>query len=68
LERDHPRFRFVPTLTRTDKNYRGWKGETHQPGNAAHTRENLARPDLLHSWAPDDGCRGASNTHRCGRR
>jgi ferredoxin-NADP reductase len=28
LERANPRFRFVPTLTRTDKNYRGWKGET----------------------------------------
>src|ERR1700693_3645746 len=28
LERAHPRFRFVPTLTRTDKNYRGWKGES----------------------------------------
>jgi ferredoxin-NADP reductase len=27
LERANPRFRFVPTLTRTDKNYRGWKGE-----------------------------------------
>lgn len=28
LERANPRFRFVPTLTRWDKNYRGWKGET----------------------------------------
>ncbi len=28
LERTNPRFRFVPTLTRTDKNYRGWKWET----------------------------------------
>lgn len=28
LERANPRFRFIPTLTRTDKNYRGWKGET----------------------------------------
>jgi NAD(P)H-flavin reductase len=28
LARATPRFRFVPTLTRTDKNYRGWKGET----------------------------------------
>ena len=28
LERANPRFRFVPILTRTDKNYRGWKGET----------------------------------------
>jgi len=28
LERANPRFRFVPVLTRTDKNYRGWKGET----------------------------------------
>jgi ferredoxin-NADP reductase len=28
LERANPRFRFVPILTRTDKDYRGWKGET----------------------------------------
>ena len=28
LEHKNPRLRFVPTLTRTDKNYRGWKGET----------------------------------------
>jgi ferredoxin-NADP reductase len=28
LEGANPRFRFVPTLTRVDKNYRGWKGET----------------------------------------
>jgi ferredoxin-NADP reductase len=28
LERANPRFRFVPTLTRTDENYRGWRGET----------------------------------------
>jgi ferredoxin-NADP reductase len=28
LERANPRFRFIPTLTRTDKNYLGWKGET----------------------------------------
>jgi ferredoxin-NADP reductase len=28
LEQANPRFRFIPTLTRTDKNYRGWKGET----------------------------------------
>lgn len=28
FERTNPRFRFVPTLTRTDKNDQGWKGET----------------------------------------
>ena len=28
FERANPRFRFIPTLTRTDKNHRGWKGET----------------------------------------
>jgi ferredoxin-NADP reductase len=28
LERANPRLRFVPVLTRTDTNYRGWKGET----------------------------------------
>jgi ferredoxin-NADP reductase len=28
LEDANPRFIFVPTFTRTDKNYRGWKGET----------------------------------------
>jgi ferredoxin-NADP reductase len=28
LEKANPRFRFVPTLTRIIKNYRGWKGET----------------------------------------
>jgi ferredoxin-NADP reductase len=28
LERANPRLRFVPILTRTDRNYRGWKGET----------------------------------------
>jgi len=28
LERADPRFRFVPILTRTAKNYPGWKGET----------------------------------------
>jgi NAD(P)H-flavin reductase len=57
LERANPRFRFVPTLTRVANN-NGWKGKigTHQLGNAAHTRGNLARPDLLHSWAANDGC------------
>src|ERR1700719_1612075 len=28
LEATNPRFRLVPILTRTDKNYGGWKGET----------------------------------------
>jgi ferredoxin-NADP reductase len=28
LERANPRLRFVPILTRTDRNYRSWKGET----------------------------------------
>ena len=28
LERANPRFRFVPTLTRTDEKYLGWRGET----------------------------------------
>ena len=28
LEDANPKFLFIPTLTRTDKNYRGWKGET----------------------------------------
>jgi ferredoxin-NADP reductase len=28
LESANPRFRFIPTLTRTGKNYPGWKGET----------------------------------------
>ena len=28
LEHTNPRFRFIPTFTRTDKNYRGWKGAT----------------------------------------
>jgi ferredoxin-NADP reductase len=28
FERANPRLRFVPILTRTDRNYRGWKGET----------------------------------------
>ena len=37
---------------------------THQPGNASHTRGNLARPDLLHSRATNDGCGGAPNAQR----
>jgi ferredoxin-NADP reductase len=28
LERAHPRFRFIPTLTRTTNGNQGWKGET----------------------------------------
>jgi ferredoxin-NADP reductase len=28
LQAENPRFRFIPTLTRTDKNHPGWKGET----------------------------------------
>jgi ferredoxin-NADP reductase len=28
LERANPRFRFMPTFTRTHKNHRGWKGAT----------------------------------------
>jgi len=34
---------------------------THQLGNASHTRESLARPDLLHSRTANDGCSGAPN-------
>ena len=62
LECANPRFRFVPTLTRTANNNGGWKGKTgHISRNASHARGNLARPDLLHSWATNDGCGGAPN-------
>ena len=63
LERANPRFRFVPTLTRMANNNGGWKGKTgHISSEMLVTRVgSLARSDLLHSWAANDGRSDAPN-------
>ena len=49
LERANPRFRFVPILTRTDKNCRGWKGRL----------DTSARKCFSHTW---ESCEARSIT------
>jgi len=53
LERANPRFRFVPTLTRTDKNYRGWKGETgHINSEMLVTQVGIVRGPIYYIAGP----------------
>jgi ferredoxin-NADP reductase len=53
LERANPRFRFVPILTRTDKNYRGWKGETgHLSPEMLLTRVGILRGPVYYIAGP----------------
>jgi ferredoxin-NADP reductase len=53
LERANPRFRFVPTLTRTDKNYRGWRGETgHISSEMLLTHVRILRGPIYYIAGP----------------
>jgi ferredoxin-NADP reductase len=53
LERANPRFRFVPTLTRWDKNYRGWKGETgHISAEMLVTQVGIVRGPIYYIAGP----------------
>jgi len=53
LEGTNPRFRFVPILTRTDKNYRGWKGETgHLTPEMLLTRVGALRGPIYYIAGP----------------
>jgi len=53
LERANPRFRFIPTLTRTDKNYRGWKGETgHINQEMLFTKVGVLRGPIFYIAGP----------------
>jgi len=53
LERANPRFRFVPILTRTDKNYRGWKGETgHISSEMLLTHVRIVRGPIYYIAGP----------------
>jgi ferredoxin-NADP reductase len=53
LERVNPRFRFVPILTRTDKNYRGWKGETgHISSQMIVTKVGILRGPIYYIAGP----------------
>jgi len=53
LERANPRFRFVPTLTRLDKSYRGWKGETgHISAEMLVTQVGIVRGPIYYIAGP----------------
>jgi ferredoxin-NADP reductase len=53
LERANPRFRFVPTLTRTDTNYQGWKGETgHISSEMLVTQVGIVRGPIYYVAGP----------------
>ena len=53
LERANPKFRFVPILTRTDKNYRGWKGETgHISSEMLLTHVGILRNPIYYIAGP----------------
>ena len=63
LERANPRFRFVPTLTRTDKNYRGWKGETgHISSEMLLTRVRILRGPIYYIAGPSTMVAGVHQT------
>ena len=63
LERVHPRFRFVPTLTRTDKNYRGWKGETgHISSEMLLTHVRILRGPIYYIAGPSTMVAGVHQT------
>jgi len=53
LERANPRFRFIPTFTRMDKNYRGWKGETgHISSEMLVTQIGILRGPIYYIAGP----------------
>jgi ferredoxin-NADP reductase len=53
LERANPRFRFIPTLTRTDKKYRGWKGQTgHINSEMLVTQVGIVRGPIYYIAGP----------------
>src|SRR5260370_27831268 len=53
LERANPRFRLVPILTRTAKNYRGWKGETgHISSEMLLTHVGIVRGPIYYIAGP----------------
>jgi len=53
LEHANPRFHFVPILTRTDKNYRGWKGETgHISSEMVVTHVEISRGPIYYVAGP----------------
>ena len=53
LECANPRFRFIPTLTRTGKNYRGWKGETgHISSEMLVTQVGIVRGPIYYIAGP----------------
>ncbi len=53
LERANPRFRFIPTFTRMDKNYRGWKGETgHISSEMLVTQVGILRGPIYYIAGP----------------
>jgi ferredoxin-NADP reductase len=63
LERANPRFRFVPTLTRTDKNYRGWKGETgHISSEMLVTKVGILRGPIYYIAGPPSMVAAARRT------
>ena len=63
LEGANPRFRFVPTLTRTDKNYRGWKGETgHISSEMLLTHVRILRGPIYYIAGPSTMVAGVHQT------
>jgi ferredoxin-NADP reductase len=53
LEQTNPRFRFVPTLTRTSSNYQGWKGETgHISAEMLSTQVGVLRGPIYYIAGP----------------
>jgi len=63
LERSNPRFRFIPTLTRTDKNYRGWKGETgHINQEMLFTKVGILRGPIFYIAGPPTMVAATSRT------
>src|SRR3984893_8450958 len=63
LEHANPRFLFVPILTRTDKNYRGWKGETgHLSSEMLLARVGILRGPIYYIAGPPTMVAGARRT------
>ncbi len=53
LETENPRFRFVPTLTRTDKSYPGWNRETgHISSEMLSTKVGILRGPIYYVAGP----------------
>jgi ferredoxin-NADP reductase len=63
LERANLRFRFIPTLTRTDKNYRGWKGGTgHISSEMLITQVGIVRGPIYYIAGPPAMVAGTRRT------